>query len=136
AMTEFVRRFVALPLPTAQAISLWTAHTYLMDAWMVSPILLISSPVKRCGKTTLLQLVAALVRRGIPTSNITTAALFRCIDAFHPTLLMDEAENFIGDREALIGIINAGHSRHTASVLRTVGDDHDARNFSTWCAKW
>lgn len=42
---------------------------------------------------------------------------------------------FPGDREELRGILNSGHTRDAAYVLRTVGDEHEPRRFSTWAAK-
>lgn len=39
------------------------------------------------------------------------------------------------DNEALRGIINSGHTRPTARVLRSVGDHHEPRWFSTWGSK-
>src|SRR5262249_30104367 len=30
------------------------------------------------------------------------------------------------------GILNSGHTRRTAYVLRTVGEDHEPRQFATW----
>jgi hypothetical protein len=32
----------------------------------------------------------------------------------------------------LIGIINSGHTKRTASVIRTVGEDYTPKKFSTW----
>ena len=39
------------------------------------------------------------------------------------------------NNDELRGILNSGHSRRLAVVIRTVGDEHEARTFSTWCAK-
>ena len=62
--------------------------------------------------------------------------MFRSVEKFHPTLLLDEAETFLKDCEELRGIINAGHTRKTAIVIRTVGEKHEPRAFSTWCPKF
>src|SRR5262249_338416 len=35
----------------------------------------------------------------------------------------------------LRGILNSGHRRSTAIVLRTVGEAHEVKKFSTWCPK-
>ena len=83
----------------------------------------------------MLKLVATLSSRSLPASNISPAALFRTIERYQPTLLLDEAETFLKDNEDLRGIINAGHTRATAQVIRTVGEKHEPRIFSTWCAK-
>src|SRR5215475_11584042 len=62
--------------------------------------------------------------------------IFLGVEALHPTLLIDEADTFInGDADGLRGILNSGHRRSTASVLRTVGDAYDLKTFSTWCPK-
>jgi putative DNA primase/helicase len=63
------------------------------------------------------------------------AAVFRAIEAWAPTLLIDEADSFVRNNEELRGILNSGHTRDSAFVIRTVGDDHEPRRFSTWAAK-
>jgi hypothetical protein len=61
---------------------------------------------------------------------------FRTIDLYQPTLIMDEADTYIrANHDELRGILNSGHTKGTAYVIRTVGDHHDPRRFSTWCAK-
>ena len=57
------------------------------------------------------------------------------IEQSAPTLLIDEADTFAKDDEELRGLLNSGHTRRTAFVLRSVpiGDNQwDARKFSTW----
>ena len=71
-----------------------------------------------------------------PSSNITPATLFRVVDAFHPTLLIDEADTFLDNRRELTGMLNTGHSRNTAFVERTetVQGVKYVRRFSTFAA--
>lgn len=137
---ELVRtftRYVALPEGAATALALWVLHAHAHNAAAVSPILAITSPEKRCGKTTLLHVLGALVPRPLPASNITPAALFRAVERFGPTLLVDEADTFIREREELRGVLNSGHARASAVVVRAVasGDDYEAVAFSTWAPK-
>ena len=73
--------------------------------------------------------------RPLAASSITPASLFRVVELVRPTLLIDEADTFATDNDELRGIINSGHSRDSAHVIRTVGDDHEPRSFSTWCPK-
>ena len=54
------------------------------------------------------------------------------IEVKRPTVLIDEADTFIPSSEEMRGIINSGHSRASAFVTRTVGDDFEPRQFSTW----
>ncbi|HLF97644.1 MAG TPA: DUF3631 domain-containing protein [Methylococcaceae bacterium] len=126
-------RHVILPAGAKEALSLWILGTYCYDAFRIWPKLLISSPEKRCGKTTLLEILAALCLRALTASNITAAAIFRCIEAWRPALLIDEGDTFLHDNEELRGVINSGHTRSTAFVVRVHGDDHEPRKFSTWC---
>ena len=130
-----LKRFAVLPEHADTALALWIIFTWLIDHVDVAPILAISSPEKRCGKTTVLSLVQRLVKRPLPASNITPAALFRSIEHFKPTLLIDEADTFIQSSDELRGILNSGHMRDNAFVIRTVGDDHEPKQFSTWSAK-
>ena len=126
---------LSLPQGAATALALWTVFTYVHDAAAVSPLLAITSATMRSGKSTLVILLGALVRRPISVSNITTAALYRAVEKFRPTLLIDEGDTFLREQNELRGILNSGHTRATAVVIRSVGDDHDARTFSTWSPK-
>ncbi|MGI9038094.1 MAG: DUF3631 domain-containing protein [Gemmatimonadota bacterium] len=126
---------VVLPEHADVATSLWILFTHAHDAWEVSPILCITSATKRCGKTTLMHLLSALTPRPLLTSNITPAALFRIVEACSPTLLIDEADSFFASRDELRGIVNSGHRRGSAYVIRTAGDDHEPRTFATWSPK-
>ncbi|HET7225579.1 MAG TPA: DUF3631 domain-containing protein [Candidatus Eisenbacteria bacterium] len=129
------RRFIVLPTHADVAVTLWVLHAHAHDAFEISPILAIQSPTKRCGKTRLQQVIAALVPRPMMTSNLTPAVLYRGVDTFQPTLLVDEADSFLKFNEELRGIINSGHNRSSAHVLRCVEPHFNPRAFSTWCPK-
>jgi putative DNA primase/helicase len=101
----------------------------------VAPLAVITAPEKRCGKSQLLFILGRLVQRSLTASNITPAALFRAIDAWKPTLLVDEGDAFMKDNEELRGILNCGHTRDSAYIVRVVGDDHTPKKFSVWGAK-
>ncbi len=130
-----IRRHVALDQHCVTATVLWVFFTYCFKAAEVAPILAITSPIMRCGKSTLLDIVAFLVPRRLSSSNITPAAMFRVVDKYSPILLVDEADTFLNKNDELRGIINASHYKSTAYVLRSSGDDHEPRQFSTWCPK-
>ncbi|MCL2644392.1 MAG: DUF3631 domain-containing protein [Betaproteobacteria bacterium] len=106
-----------------------------LDVVQVAPLAVITAPEKRCGKSQLLTLLCKFSHRPMVASNISPAALFRVIDAWQPTLMVDEADAFMRDNEELRGILNSGHTRDSAYVIRTVGDDHTPKQFSTWGAK-
>ncbi len=115
------------------AAALWVVHTYLLDHFVISPRLAIRSPLKGCGKTTLLDVIGRLVLRPLPTANVTASAMFRVVEAYRPALLVDEADTFLRDSDELRGVINSGH-RRGGSVVRAVGDDFEPRSFSTYSA--
>jgi putative DNA primase/helicase len=129
------RRYVVMVEGADVAVSLWVLHAHAFEAWWLSPYLSLESPEKRCGKTTALEIVGAMSSRKLPAANISPAALFRTVEIVTPTLLIDEADAFLNRNEDLRGILNAGHTKSTASVIRTVGEDHEPRQFSTWCPK-
>lgn len=128
-------RFVILPRDAAVAIALWILHAHALKAFSLSPILAVLSPTMRCGKSTLLTLLAALLPRSLSTSNITPAALFRSLERFKPCLLVDEGDTFLTLSEELRGILNSGYTRSGAAVIRTVGESFEPRAFSTWGPK-
>ena len=67
---------------------------------------------------------------------MSSAAVFRAVEEFQPTLIVDEADTFVtADKPELIEILNSSHVRSSAYVLRVVGDNHEVKVFSTWCAK-
>lgn len=134
ALTKAVKRYVVMEAGCPEAVALWVIHAHALAATSISPRLSITSPERGCGKTTCLDLIERLVPRPLPTSNVTSAAVFRSIEAAGPTLLIDEADTFIKGNDELRGILNSGYRRSGAYVVRVVGDDHEPRRFSTWAA--
>jgi uncharacterized protein DUF3631 len=80
----------------------------------------------------LLDIIAILVPRALACSNVTAAAIFRTVELAKPTLLIDEADTFLGENDEMRGILNSGH-RTGGQVIRTVGDDFEPRIFATHC---
>ena len=122
-ISALLTHYVVMSRAAADATSLWVLHTHLIEAADITPRLAIKSPEKRCGKTTLLMIISHLAARALTTSNISPAALFRTMESAKPTLLIDEADTFVAMSDELRGIINSGHTRATAFVVRTEGED-------------
>src|ERR1700730_14776901 len=114
----------------ANAVALWCLHTFAFQLFYCTPRVAITSPVKQCGKTTLLDVIQRLTCRPLSTGSITAASVFRAVEIARPTLLIDEADTFLGQMDELRGILNSGH-RRGGQVIRTVGDNHEPRVFST-----
>lgn len=101
----------------ADAVALWIAATHGQKAWEHAPRLAVVSPVKRCGKSRLIDVADATARRSLVTVNASPAAVCRSITDDPPTLMIDEADTIFGPRSAdnhedLRGIVNAGHQRN------------------------
>lgn len=125
--------YVVLSDHAAVAVTLWIFRAHGHDLFDMNPRLALASPTMRCGKTTTLEILSGLVQRPLPTSNVTSAVLFRTIEAARPTLIIDELDAFSGDNDELRGLLNSGHRKATAQVIRLVGDNYEPRVFSTWC---
>src|SRR5262245_24502186 len=130
-------RYVFLPTGASVALPLWTLHAWTMDAGDISPFMVLISPTKRCGKTTVLIILSYLTPRAELASNISPSALFRYVEEIRPTLLIDEADSFVKDNEELRGILNSWHTKAAAYVIRNVeiNGEHKPRRFSTWAPK-
>ena len=130
-----IHRFESFKLSQCRAVALWIVLTYLHDAVDILPLLLITSPEENCGKTTLLKLVFYLSNRPVPAGNVSAAAIYRTIKDIAPTMTLDEADTYLQDNAEMRGVIDSGHEREFAWVIRTAMEGKDTRYFSTWCPK-
>jgi len=137
ALRQVFRHYIVLPPGADIALALWVLHAWTMDAGEISPFMVLVSPTKRCGKTSVMILLQYLTPRSELASNITGPALYRYIEAVRPTLLIDEADSFVKDNEELRGILNSGHTKVAANIIRSVevNGEHKPRRFSTWAPK-
>ena len=130
-LVEGLRWHVVMPTYAAVAVALWVIHCHCFENWQHTPRLGVYAPEKACGKSTLLDVIACLVPRAIKTENLSTATMFRCVDAFQPTLLIDEVDTFLNDNEELRGALNAGHAKG-GRHLRCEGDNNEIKAFKTF----
>lgn len=132
---SIITQHIACSDEVAIAATLWTIFTWVIEVSYIAPIAWINAPEKRCGKSQLLTLIALMSKRSLPSSNITAAALFRCIEKYNPTLIIDEVDTFVNDNEDLRGVLNAGHSRDNPYIIRCSGDDNEPKEFFVYGAK-
>jgi hypothetical protein len=120
---ETLTRYVVFPSDEAGwAVTLYAAATWAMPYLEFAARLVIKSPVKRCGKSRLLDVLGLLVQYPLMTSDISAAALVRSVPAYEDgravTIMLDEADTTFGKAlkgdekaEHLRGILNAGFTR-------------------------
>lgn len=135
-VTDTIKRFIVLDTEQAHAAALWVALTWFIDVVEVAPLAIINAPEKSCGKTQLLTVIGRMAYRPLPASNASASALFRGVELWKPTILIDEADTFFRDNTELHSMVNAGYLRD-GYVLRSeaIGDTFEPRMFSVFSAK-
>jgi putative DNA primase/helicase len=68
-IADAIRDYVVMSDAARDTTALWSLHSYLLDQSLVTPRLAISSPEKRCGKTTLLDVARPLGAQAIADSE-------------------------------------------------------------------
>jgi Protein of unknown function (DUF3631) len=124
-----VKTYAVLPETAADAIALWILHTWVVNEFTISPRLAVVSPTKGCGKTTVLRLLNKIVRRPKRAGSISPPALFRAVEQFQPTILLDETEKYIEHGSDLHALLNEGHAKG-GTVLRVLGEKLELREFA------
>jgi len=131
----FLQRYVAWPHPAAaDAVVLWVAHTYALDAFDSTPRLVLRSAEKQSGKTRAQEVIECLVKDPLPSANASVPAIYRSLVDRQPTILLDEYDTYFGSKiarehaEDLRGLLNAGH-RRGKPVLRCVGPNSQVQEF-------
>lgn len=119
-------RYVAFPSDSHRhAVTVWTAHTWVVDAFDSTPRLAVLSPEKGSGKTRVLEVIELHVPGAMFTVNVSSAAMFRVVASDDATtMLLDEADTYLGlrvakEHEDIRGLVNAGH-RRGAKAMRAV----------------
>jgi putative DNA primase/helicase len=124
-----IQRFIYLSDAAAAAVTLWVINAHLFAAlgpdkypFNYLPILAVTSPTRRCGKSRLLELLGRLCPRPLRSSNASPAALYHAIETEHPTVLLDEFDSVNPQaRDDLKNILNGSFERGQA-VLRMQGE--------------
>ena len=124
-------RYLALPVGAADVLALWTAHAHAFEAFVHTPRLNLCSPDKGCGKTMALDVLASVTPRPLRTESMTAAVLFRLVEQYKPTLLLDEVDAYLNEAEELRGLLNAGHKRG-AKAYRCEGENNTVRGFAVF----
>jgi putative DNA primase/helicase len=126
-----ILQYVVMPEHVAEAAAIWIVHTHGYEIWQVTPRLAISAPTMGSGKSVMLDVLSAMVPRALEAANLSTAVMFRAVEKYRPTLMIDEVDTFLRDNDELRGVLNSGH-RKGGSTLRCEGDANDVKAFRTF----
>jgi hypothetical protein len=136
----FIEDHVLIEDPTFRDLmTYYVLLSWVYDCFSVLPYLRAQGDFGS-GKTRLLQVMGALCYRGIWAGGATTPApLFRILEAYHGTLVLDEADFEVSDAYAeIIKLLNQGHQRGFP-VLRAEktkdGSEFDVRAYDTFGPK-
>jgi hypothetical protein len=137
----FLKDYFVLSDRLISIIAAWVLASWMSEHWDRFPLLAITSPEPRCGKTTLLELLQAITRQGMHVTNVTAAAVYRLITIKKGklTFLMDESQSLKRQgseqsqvvRELLNASIDNG-----IQAIRCSGERYeDVGRFSLYCPK-
>ena len=131
-----LKRHISLPEGAAEATALYVVSTHTLDSASFAVRLVLRSPLPECGKTSLINILVKLVCDPMPASNASPAVIYRMLNQKRLTFIFDEADTFMDGKSELAGIINSGHTRGTAYVLRCGSGKQNfaPERFPTFCA--
>jgi len=140
AVHTFLSRFVAFPSAVClDVVTLWAAHTHMVEHFHTTPRLAVLSPEPESGKTRLLEILAELTPKAMLIFSPSVAAIFRKLAQDQVTLLFDEADTIFTKRgkddqnEDLRALLNSGY-RRGAAIPRCVGPKHEVHDFIVFAA--
>ena len=137
-----VSRYIKATPAAIDTVVLWAAGAHVQQRAdlhiNIAPRIYVTSPVPGCGKTLLLEIIAALTPRSMMLSSTSVSGLFREIDATKPTLCLDEFDKqMAGASQEHLAILDSGHRRTSAYVLRSAKTEDGQfvrEKFSTFTA--
>ena len=137
-VVDFLRRYIVLNDNEVIVVAAWLLASRSMDSWDRFPILTVTSPEPRCGKTRTLEALELLAANALSAVNLTPAVIYRAIAARMPTLILDEAQSLSrrgSEASEVVREIFCGSIDRHAKVYRCTGDDHTVTPFPIACPK-
>lgn len=133
---NYCKKHLVLMEDEYHIMTLWILASWLPEEFDSIPYLAFIAP-KSSGKTQAINVLHELAYRAYATISTTPAALFRAIEKWHITLLVDEAETQVRkDTEtgqALYGCLNGGYKRGSGA-LRTelIDKNYEPKNYDVF----
>jgi putative DNA primase/helicase len=131
-----LKRHVVLVPHADIALALWILHTWVFEAFDITPYLAITSPTRRCGKTLLMTMHYWLCQRAKKNDSMSKAAIYRSVYRDKPTLVLDEVGWVVDQRDERQNILCGGFERNGyAETCEGEGADITTKLWSTFCPK-
>ena len=115
-LIKVIHDCISIRNEAALIFALYTFFTYLAARSSYAPILCVSSPVRRCGKSTLIQLAMGVFHSPGYVKGATKASLEMLANA-SKTPLIDEFDQIIKNDPGVIGLLNGGVEAGAEVVL-------------------
>lgn len=116
-VNDWLERFICTTTPEdLHLLTVWIAHTYVVEQTYTTPRLQIDSVMPGSGKTTALEHIAHLARHPLSASTISSEALLpRVLARGIRTVLIDEADRSLDQKNPImagvLATINTGYKR-------------------------
>ena len=125
---------VAMPPHLAFVSGLWVGLSWIHKHATYSPILFVTSAERDSGKSTLMGIIGFLAKRSLLSVGISPAALYRSVEKWQPTFVIDECDEAFVNNPELRQVINSGWTRGQG-VVRCHSETNEPYRFSTFCPK-
>jgi hypothetical protein len=123
----FITKYVSFSDSYQLPLALWALCTFVYQTFDAFPYISITAMTKRSGKSRLgCDILSFICSNARQFGSMSAAMFYRLIDAEHPTVIFDEAENLSNESaNDMRKVLNAGY-RRGGTVGRTVGGQpHD-----------
>ena len=136
AITDLMKHVMLNEDDAIKAV-LWLTHSMVFDWWDKSPRLMITAPMKACGKSTLLGVLEDMSDRKIEAGSCTPAAYVALASRQNQVFFIDEADLMFCGRGAndMTKVLNNGFERGKPyRKMRLVGGDYEPEAFPVYSA--
>lgn len=134
ALTEDFFRYVHLDEDSLFLVVAFVLSTHFIDDFPVAPYLALTGRLGS-GKTTLLTLLHCMCRRAFMVGDVTPSGLYRIMERYKPTLLIDECESdYFASSRVLRKMLRIGTALGVP-VIR-YGKAYDVFGAKVICGEW
>ena len=122
---RYITQYITFPeqdKDQALVVALWVIATHFHLSFDCFGYLSITAPVKRAGKTRLMEVCQPIAQNGRLETASTASAMYRLIGELAPTYFIDEAERLSSDSLTLMRMILNNGYRRGGMVSRATGE--------------